>query len=185
MSLAGSHSSNEHSSKHPSRPSPSPNHPLEINRSSSTHSHLKPGYGWIEYVDIDLQARCEDGTLTPSHALSQWQNYLLESTERSGKPLRYDSRTGLLLKEAGFVDIQEIVHKLPLSPWHSDPYLKDCGRWYNLGLSEGLEAFTLGPMTRVMGWSAEEVNNLLVPVQKDINSKQIHAYHNMYVHPSP
>lgn len=79
--------------------------------------------------------------------------------------------------------MQEIVHKLPLSPWHPDPYLKDCGRWYNLGLSEGLEAFTLGPMTRVMGWSADEVKNLLIPVQKDINSKQIHAYHNMYVHP--
>lgn len=78
--------------------------------------------------------------------------------------------------------MQEIVHKLPLSPWHPDPYLKDCGRWYSLGLSEGLEALSLGPMTRVMGWSADEVKNFLVPVQKEINSKQIHAYHNMYVY---
>lgn len=145
------------------------------------HRHLKPGYGWIEYVDIDLQARSDDGTLTASHPLYTWQQYLLESTERAGKPLRYDARTGQLLKDAGFVDVQEVIMKLPLSPWPSDPYLKDCGRWYNLGLSEGLEAFSLAPMTRVMGYSAEHVKSMLGPVQKDINNKQIHAYHNLYV----
>lgn len=52
-----------------------------------------------------------------------------------------------------------------------------------MGLGEGLEAYTLGPMTRVQGWSVEDVHNLLIPVQRELNSKQIHAYHNMYVHP--
>lgn len=143
--------------------------------------HLKPGLGWVEYIEIDLQARSDDGTLTSTHALTQWQNYILESTERAGKPLRYDPRTGITLKEAGFVDVQEVILKLPLSPWPSDPYLKECARWYNLGLGEGLEAYTLGPMTRVQGWSVEDVHNLLIPVQRELNSKQIHAYHNMHI----
>lgn len=146
-----------------------------------TFRHLKPGYGWIEYVDIDIQARTDDGTLTTGHALYQWQQYLLETTERAGKPLRYEARTGQLLREAGFVDVQEVVLKLPLSPWPSDPYLRDCGRWYNLGLSEALEGYTLAPMTRVGGWSVDDVKNLLGPVQKDINNRRIHAYSDMYV----
>ncbi|PUU78552.1 S-adenosyl-L-methionine-dependent methyltransferase [Tuber borchii] len=143
--------------------------------------HLKPGYGWIEYVDIDIQARTDDGTLTTGHALYQWQQYLLETTERAGKPLRYEARTGQLLREAGFVDVQEVVLKLPLSPWPSDSYLKDCGRWYNLGLSEALEGYTLAPMTRVGGWSVDDVKNLLGPVQKDINNRRIHAYSDMHI----
>ncbi|KAL7273999.1 hypothetical protein RUND412_003115 [Rhizina undulata] len=143
--------------------------------------HLKPGYGWFEYCDIDIQSFSEDGSLTTNHPLYRWQQYLLEATERSGKPVRYEARVGELLKEAGFVDVQEVVYKLPLNPWPSDPYLKDCARWYNLGLTEGLEGLCLGPFTRVIGWSAEDVRNMLIPVLKDISNKHLHVISNVHV----
>ncbi|KAI5785881.1 S-adenosyl-L-methionine-dependent methyltransferase [Geopyxis carbonaria] len=151
--------------------------------------HLKPGYGWFEYVDIDINAVSDDGTLTRQHAMSRWQQILMDSTARAGKPLAYEHRTGQFLREAGFVDIQEVVLKLPLNPWPADPYMKDCGRWYNLGMSEGLEGFSLGPMCRVLNWSTEDVQAFLKDVQKEMNSKAIHAYSNVHIwiarRPSP
>lgn len=78
-----------------------------------------------------------------------------------------------------------MVLKLPTSPWPTDPYLKDCGRWYNLGLLEAVEGLSLAPLTRVGGWSVEEVKNLLVSVRRDIKNRRIHAYSNMYAPPLP
>ncbi|KAF8243547.1 S-adenosyl-L-methionine-dependent methyltransferase [Wilcoxina mikolae CBS 423.85] len=148
---------------------------------SRVFQHLKPGYGWFEYVEIDMNAKTDDRSLTPSHALYQWQQYLLEATAASGKPFAYEHRTGQLLRDAGFTDIQEVVLKLPLNPWPTDPHLKDCGRWYNLGLNEGLEGFSLGPMCRVLGWPVEEVHNFLKSVRKDINNRSIRAYSEMHI----
>jgi len=128
-----------------------------------------------------LQARADDHTLTTEHMLYKWQEYVLDATDRSGKSLRYERRTGQFLRDAGFVDIQEVVLKLPMSPWPADRYLKDVGRWFNLGFQEGLEAITLGPMTRVMGWSAVEVRNFILSVQKDLNSKSIHGYCDLHI----
>lgn len=139
-------------------------------------SHLKPSYGWFEYVDIDYTFRTDDGTLTPSHSLYQWQQVIFEATERAGKPARYDHRTGPMLRDCGLVDIQEVVIKLPINPWPTDTFEKECGRWFNLGLTEGLEAFSLGPLTRVMGWSKQDVENFITPVAKECARRSIHAY---------
>jgi hypothetical protein len=132
-------------------------------------------------VDIDICSRSDDGSLTPQHAYSQWQQYLCEATAAAGKPLRYEHRTGQMLRDAGFVDIQEVVLRLPINTWPTDPYLKDCGRWYQLGMMEGLEGFSLGPMCRVLKWAAEDVRNFLKRVTVDIKSKQVHAYSDVYV----
>lgn len=59
--------------------------------------------------------------------------------------------------------------------------MKDCGRWFGAGLIEGLEAMSLGPFTRVLGWTPEEVKNFLGPVKRDIQNKNIHAYNLVYV----
>ena len=117
--------------------------------------------------------------MTRNHALYQWQQYLLDATAASGKPLAYEYRTGQLLRDAGFVDIQEVVLQLPLNPWPAEAHMKNCGLWYNLGLNEGLEGFSLGPMCRVLKWPVSEVHSFLRSVRKDINNRSIHAYSNM------
>lgn len=86
-----------------------------------------------------------------------------------------------MLAEAGFADIQQVSIKVPINTWPTDPFLKECGRWFGLGMIEGLEANSLGPLTRVLGWTPDEVKNFLVPVRKDIQNKHIHAYNLVYV----
>jgi hypothetical protein len=145
------------------------------------YRHLKPGYGSLEHVEIDFQPRCDDGTLSPELNVVRWYNWLVDATQRSGKSLAYQHTTRQMLQAAGFVDIVETIIRAPYNAWPSDPHLKDVGRWYNLGMMEGLEALSLGPLTRVYRWSPEVVRGLIPGVAKEICSKRIHGYNNMYV----
>lgn len=111
----------------------------------------------------------------------KWQEYLFEATASAGKPIQYDRKIGEYLKEAGFINVQEHVIQLPLNPWPQDPHLKDLSRWYQLGLSEGIEGMTLGPMCRVMKWPLSSVHQFLKDVMREIRSRKIHGYHEAYV----
>ncbi|KAE9989705.1 hypothetical protein EG327_002386 [Venturia inaequalis] len=146
------------------------------------YTHLKPGQGWIEQVEIDLQPRCDDNTLPPNSYLVQWYSYLKDATSRFHKPIEYQHTTRQQLESAGFIDVQEQVIRAPLNSWPSDPHQKSIGRWYNLGLTDGLEALSLGPFTRVNRWNADDhVRPLVKEVKKEIASQKIHAYNNIHV----
>jgi hypothetical protein len=111
--------------------------------------------------------------------LVNWANCLIDATARACRPIAYNTETGATLKMTGFVEIQEQIFKVPLNPWPNDLHLKDIGKWYNLGLTQGLEAFTLGPMTRVMNWTKGDVDRLVVEAKKDICSQKYHTFCNM------
>ena len=150
-----------------------------MSSSDISYRHLKPGFGWLEHVEIDIVPRCDDGTLPSDSKVVAWSQYLLQATQEAGRPLAYNEHTKPMLERQGFVEIQEQVIKVPLNPWPTDPHLKDIGRWYNLGLTQGLEALTLAPMMRVMNWKREDVDRLVAEAKREICAKRFHAYCNM------
>ena len=83
------------------------------------------------------------------------------------------------MQDTGFTDIQQVTVKVPMNGWAQDPFLKECGLWLGASLVEGLEALSIGPFTRVLGWSALDVKSFLEPVKKEIQNKNIHAYYNV------
>jgi hypothetical protein len=141
--------------------------------------HLKPGYGWFEQVEIDYEPRCDDSTMAPDSNLVKWYQYLVDATERSGKPLRYHHKTRAMLEEAGFTNIEEIVLQVPYNPWPSDVHAKKIGSWYTLAMSEGLESLCVGPFHRILGWDLDQINGFLSLVKKEMLSKRVHAYNSM------
>ncbi|KAJ5037185.1 uncharacterized protein L3040_007365 [Drepanopeziza brunnea f. sp. 'multigermtubi'] len=143
--------------------------------------HLKPGFGWLEHVEIDMAPRCDDHTAPPNSKLVEWTAALMDATARAYRPLTYNHDTGNLLERQGFVDIQEEVIKIPLNPWEKDPHAKDIGRWYNLGLTQGLQALSLGPMTRMLGWTPAQVEALTAEVKREVCAKKHHFYCNMHI----
>jgi hypothetical protein len=142
--------------------------------------HLKPGSGWIEHVEIDMQPQCDDHTLPVDSPLVKWYNYLADATHRAGRPIAYQHNTRQMLHAAGFIDIQETIIRAPFNSWPADPHQKDIGRWYNLGITEGLEAMSFAPFTRVNRWDINrDVRPLCDAVKGQICNKKIHAYNNM------
>ncbi|KAF2277869.1 LaeA-like protein [Westerdykella ornata] len=145
-------------------------------------THLKPGQGWIEQVEIDLKPRCTDGTLPPDSPVVKWYEYLVDATQRSERPIAYNQNTRELLETAGFIDIHEEVIRAPFNSWPNDPHQKEIGRWYNLGLTEGLEALSFGPLGRVFRWDVDQhIKPFLETVRQQICNRKIHAYNNIHI----
>jgi len=145
-----------------------------------TFRHLRPGSGCIEHVEIDLEPRCDDGSLPADSPLRKWYDYLADATARASRPIAYNHTTRQMLQAAGFIDIQEIVIRAPYNSWPNDPHQKEIGRWYNLGITEGLDALSFAPFTRVNRWDLEQhVKPLISAVKAQICNKKFHAYNNM------
>ena len=142
--------------------------------------HLKPGVGWIEQVEIDLEPRCDDGTM-PQEPLKQWYEYIRDATSRVGRPIGYNHQTREMLERAGFVEIQEQIFRAPFNTWPRDSRLTSIGRRYCACLLEWIEALSIAPLTTAYGWKDTDVQRLLSSVSKAILNRKIHAYHNMYV----
>ena len=73
------------------------------------------------------------------------------------------------------------VFKAPLGRWPRDPGMKDLGHWWNENMVLGLQGFSLAYFSRILGWSAEEIEVYLVNVRKSLADKDVHAYHRLYV----
>jgi hypothetical protein len=144
--------------------------------------HLKPGVGHIEQVEIDLRPRCDDDTLSESSPLVSWYKYLSDATGTADRPIAYRDDTKALLQRAGFIDIREQTIRAPINAWSTDPHQREIGKWYNLGLSLGLEALSLAAFTRVNNWNhTRDITPFLADVKAEMCKKGIHAYNNMCV----
>ncbi|KAF6802331.1 methyltransferase domain-containing protein [Colletotrichum musicola] len=137
--------------------------------------NLKPG-GYVEVQDIDLFIRSDDGTLKPDGPLMKWTNLLHDATHKLGRPYVEIPSLKQILVDIGFEDVTLDVYKWPTNSWPKDARYKEIGTWSNENMAAGLEAFTMGPVTRAHGWTREEVDVLLVEVRRDINDRRIHAY---------
>jgi hypothetical protein len=137
---------------------------------------LKPGVGYIENIEIDMIPRSRDQSIPTNSPLMAWIHYLMDATASFQRPLAYNEGTQELLERQGFVDIKHEVIEIPLNPWASDPHAKDIGRWYNLGLTQGVEALTMAPMTRMRRWQKEDVDRMVQEVKRDICSRKMHAF---------
>jgi hypothetical protein len=97
--------------------------------------------------------------------------------DSTGRPLRMDSNlTKQRLADAGFVDIREEVQQMPLNGWPADPFTREVGRWFNLGIRQACQPLSLAPMCRVHGRTPAEVLGLAEKVRTEVFSNGLHAY---------
>lgn len=131
---------------------------------AKSFNHLKPG-GWMESQDIMFAAYCDDDTMPDDWVFKKWMKHLDNAAMDADRPLRIANKMKRWYAEAGFVDIQEKVFKLPFNSWPRDPELKQLGTWWQQNYLLGLQAFSLAHFTRVLGWSKDEleVNCISIP----------------------
>ncbi|KAF5010819.1 hypothetical protein FDECE_3028 [Fusarium decemcellulare] len=122
--------------------------------------NLAPG-GYMEVQEIDAFHCSDDGTLTKDHALFRWCDHLRDAAGKLGRPYEKTENLKRFMAEVGFTDIHETLFKWPINQWPKDKRFKELGAWHNENSSSFLEAATLAPLTRGLGWSAEEVRTFL------------------------
>jgi hypothetical protein len=101
-----------------------------------------------------------------------------------------------VMEEAGFVDVQERFYKRASNDWPKDPKMKEVGRvsqkipsvltalltpakYECLNHMEGIEAFTLAPFTRILGWTVEEAQVMIAQVRAEWPKRSLHGYQKM------
>ncbi|RJE17737.1 Methyltransferase [Aspergillus sclerotialis] len=142
-------------------------------------NNLKPG-GWVELADFAGYFFSDDGTLQNAPNLIEWPRLQNEAADKFGKSLNVAPYFKEWMIEAGFKHVREEVYKVPNNPWPREPHYKDIGRYQQLNLIEGTESYTLAQLTRVLGWSADEVRIFLAGVRNDLADRRIHAYAKFY-----
>ncbi|KAI8965416.1 methyltransferase LaeA [Daldinia sp. FL1419] len=143
--------------------------------------YLKPGTGYFEHVEIDLTPKSEDGELPEDSSLRIWARELTGAMERAGRPITVNPHTVGLLQSLGYVDVEQTSKRIPFNSWPDDAREKEMGRWFNFGITKGLQAITIAPLTRMNGYDPEHVENLISKVRKEMCSRRLKAYCTMYI----
>jgi hypothetical protein len=85
----------------------------------------------------------------PEHyMLNEWWENLRKALAEFGRDLQAMLKMEQLLRDAGFVNIEERVVKIPIGPWAKDKKLKTAGMYCRAMVEDGLEGLSLGPMSR-------------------------------------
>ncbi|KAG9239651.1 putative Trans-aconitate 2-methyltransferase [Amylocarpus encephaloides] len=124
-----------------------------INRA---YYYTKPG-GYMESQEIMSTLYCDDGTMSKDYPFLKWNKDLDEAAMRAGRPMRIGNKLKRWYEQAGFVDVQEKVFKLPVNPWPRDKHLKQLGKMQEANWLAGLAAISLGLFHRVFGWTKTEI----------------------------
>lgn len=141
-------------------------------------SHVKPG-GWVEWHEKHPLFLSDDGSLTEDHAIAKWGTTFFKASENFGTSASSPRNLKRWMIEAGFVDVEEHILKLPVGLWPKNKRLKNIGMFEMVNMDEGIEGLSLMLFTRALGWSREEVLLFLMDVRKDAKDKSIHSYYHL------
>ncbi|KAF4777492.1 hypothetical protein HER10_EVM0002621 [Colletotrichum scovillei] len=111
-------------------------------------------------------------------------------TSSIGDWKKFFQKTFNNLKPGGYVELFE-GHMRPdcddgtLTSDHAfikwDPHYKELGEWNLENFLEGIEGWSMAPLTRALQWTKEEVNVFLIQVRNDLKDRRIHAYTPLYL----
>ncbi|KAK2741587.1 hypothetical protein FQN57_005570 [Myotisia sp. PD_48] len=140
------------------------------------YSRLRSG-GQIEVSEARYHFCCDDGTMTEDSVTRLWTDEFHRIAQQAGFEFDIFPKVAGWLRDAGFTDVDEVEKVVPVGTWPKDKKLKDRGRYFIAQfLSNGLETFSTSLLTRVGGWSADEMWKLLNSVSEEVKSNKLHIY---------
>ncbi|KAF9870700.1 hypothetical protein CkaCkLH20_11802 [Colletotrichum karsti] len=142
------------------------------------YENLNPG-GYLELVEVDIAPLSDDGTLLPEHSISKTAQLVQRASELFGRAYQDAKELKPVLIEAGFSDVTLLHFKWPTNPWPREMRHKELGVWHNENLARGWEGICMALLTRVLGWTREQVLALMEENTKDFGDRNIHAYFSM------
>lgn len=97
---------------------------------------------------MSVEFKCDDGSLPYDHPLRRWSRLMLQAGEISGKTFRVVNQARNYLLGAGFVDINEKRHKVPVGTWPAESKMKALGSLNLEQIKAGIDGWTIMPFMR-------------------------------------
>jgi len=144
---------------------------------SESYRCLKPG-GWVEAQEFDLNPSTDDNSFPLDSAIIKWHNLFHEGMLKGGCNMHGSSQElKQKMEEAGFVNVQTVNMKLPMSPWNkTNRRLREAGGFAMMSMMNDLTGMSLAVFTRLLGWDPVELEVFLAYVKKEWKQGSIHGY---------
>jgi SAM-dependent methyltransferase len=140
-----------------------------------SYEHLKPG-GWLELSATIADVRTDDDSIPKDSACIEASRIYSEMGVKMGAPAEAPRSWTEQVECNGFVDVKEVVYKLPIGPWPRDKKLKEIGAVERMMLFEGFEAYMLRGYTRVLGGDPKTLAVILAQARHELSDPKIHIY---------
>jgi hypothetical protein len=142
--------------------------------------HLKPG-GWFELQEIHHFPYCHDGSMPPDHKVTEFWGNIIEALARLSVNFNATLLLADMMREAGFTNVTTRIFHVPIGTWPKNKVLKMVGLYWRTILIDGLQPIALGPMTRGLGWSREQVEVWLIEVRKAYMEGWVHSHMPLHI----
>ncbi|KAH8660840.1 S-adenosyl-L-methionine-dependent methyltransferase [Tricladium varicosporioides] len=142
--------------------------------------HLKPG-GWLELQEIHHYPQCHDGSMPQDHLVAQFWGLVTQALSNLGVNFNATLFLSDMMRDAGFINVTTRVFHVPIGVWPKNKILKTVGLYWRTILIDGLQPIALGPFTRGLGWSKEQVEVFLVEVRRAYMDNWVHSHMPLHI----
>lgn len=137
------------------------------------YNHLNPG-GYVEMQEYDAEFFADDDSCDRARWSVTWTTQLDEASKGFNKRINVAQFQKQWFIDAGFVDVKEEVHRIPVGPWTKDPHLKELGKWERIHMQMSVDSHTPALFSRILGYNPDQARVLMEQVKAEIRDKSLH-----------
>lgn len=119
--------------------------------------------------------------MPPDHAVAQYWGLVIDALANLGVNFNATLLLEGMMREAGFVNVSTRTFHVPIGLWPKNKVLKMVGLYWRTILIDGLLPIALGPLTRGLGWSKEQVEVWLIEVRKAYMEGWVHSHMPLHI----
>lgn len=114
--------------------------------------------------------------MPPNHPVTQYWSLIIEALSVLGVNFNATLLLEDMMREAGFVNVSTRIFHVPIGLWPKNKVLKLVGLYWRTILIDGVQPIALGPLTRGLKWTKEEVEVWLIEVRKAYMEGWVHSH---------
>ena len=137
--------------------------------------HLRPG-GWLEVQEFAIGFPTAPSTVRLNPATVSWTKAIRDAAAKIGIDLLAAAHFGPHLEAAGFDNWRLEKRIWPVGTWPQSPKEKQLGIWAQRNCEDALGAVSLAFLTRIEGWTLEQVETVVAAVRNEIRDVDVHQY---------
>ncbi|KAK8011077.1 methyltransferase domain-containing protein [Apiospora arundinis] len=138
-------------------------------------ANLRPG-GWVEIEDMQTQFFSDDARVPPENGCAYAAQVFNKSQkEKFGFDLDTAWNMPEALREAGFVNVRQVMYKTPVGPWPDHPRGKWIGYLLQSALRQVMEPLSLRPL-QALGLSQSDISAIVHDFERDVSDTSLHMW---------
>lgn len=139
---------------------------------------LKPG-GWIEFQELNCEVFCDDETMPADDPVKVLYDLTQQAFVKFNMNITMPKILRQYLADAGFVNIQCVVKKVPIGVWAKDKTLRLVGMYQKMAILEIMQALAGRPFD-ALGLDQVQKEMIMMEARKGLDNPRVHRYFNYY-----